>query len=129
MSGVSYNVPAALPARYYWHAAVPAANRDVRQDDPSQFPLSTDGTPSTAIPAQCKNRPAIGVIAGVTGNLAYVDSRGQTQLIPGMVVGQYYAADIQQIIGTGGKNIVPAETGTGAAVASTAYKLTLFWGA
>lgn len=127
MSGLSYNIPAALLARYYWHAGVPAAARDVRLDDPSQFPMSTDGTPSTAIPAMRKRRPAIGVMAGATGNLVYIDSRGQTQIITGMVVGQYYPADIQQLVGSTGSNVIPVETGTAAAVTSTATKLTLYW--
>ena len=127
MSGLSFNVPASLPARYYWHAAVPAAARDIRQDDPSNFPLSTAGTPGTAVRAQLKNRCAVGAVAGVTGNLVYIDSRGNTQIITGMVVGQYYPADIQQLVGSSGSDIVPAETGTGATVTSTAYQITLFW--
>ena len=127
MSGLSLNVPASLPARYYWHTAVPAAARDIRQDDPSNFPMTTTGTPGTAVRSQLKSRCAIGAVAGVTGNLVYIDSRGNTQILSGMVVGQYYSADIQQLVGSTGSNIVPAETGTGATVTSTAYKLPLFW--
>lgn len=125
---VSLNVPAALPCRYYWHTAVPTAARDIRQDDPSVFQFSSTGAPLTTIPSQNKRRPAIGVMCGVTGNLAYIDSRGNTQLITGMIVGTYYPADIQQLVGTTGSNIIPAETGTSAGtVVSSATKITLFW--
>jgi len=126
---VSFNVPASLPARYYWNAAVPASNRDVTQDDPSQFQASHTGSPGVITAAANKKRPAIGVMCGNAGNLVYIDSRGNAQVIFGMVVGVYYSADIQQIVGSGGANVIPAETGTPASTPSTAFKLTLYWAA
>jgi hypothetical protein len=125
---VSLNVPAALPCRYYWHTAVPAAARDIRQDDPSVFQFSSSGSPGVTVAAQNKKRPAIGAMCGTAGDLAYIDSRGNTQMIKGMLVGTYYPADIQQLLGSTGANIIPAETGTSAgAVVSTAFKISLFW--
>jgi len=106
--------PSALAARYFWHTAV-GATVDVRQFDPS----------GQTTKAQLKKRPAIGFIAGSAGGLCYIDSASNVQWIPVLIVGQFYSADIQQLVLTA--NVTPAETGTPASVTSTAFKLTLYW--
>jgi hypothetical protein len=98
---------AALPARYFGHAAV-VEEVGVRQFDPSG-----------------RNRPAIGFVPGTTGALAYTDSADRVQWMAVVTAGVYYQADIKTI--NKAVNVVAAEAAGNNAVTTTAYKLTLYW--
>jgi hypothetical protein len=105
---------AALPSRYFWHAAV-GSDTPVKQYDPS----------GQITASQNNNRPAIGFVSGTTGALAYTDSMGKTVWMPVVTAGVYYPADIKVLLAAG--HVYPAETGSETDVTTTVYKLTLFW--
>jgi hypothetical protein len=110
--------PEPLPARYIWHTAIGAANFDCKANDPSgQANLGNN-----------HRRPAIGFVVGNAGAVLYQDSRGVNVWMAQCNAGQYYPADVAQILYTG--TVTPAETGTPTGTLTpTAFKIVLYWDA